>query len=185
MAEQSEIKVLLVEDNPGDALLFRDMLKRARTLTQRYHIQAETTLNGAIVRLADERFDVILLDLGLPDSQGITTLKILSSHSGQVPIVVLTGLADEGCGLRAVQDGAQDYLIKGKVTGELLTHCIKYAIERKRLERELKDKLDEIERINRVMVVGRELDMQDLRKEIRRLRSRIEELESRGKSRPA
>jgi two-component system, cell cycle sensor histidine kinase and response regulator CckA len=127
------IKILLVEDNPGDVLLIQE------TLSEITHFELELVhaerLKQALHRLQVETFDVVLLDLLLPDSDGLETFVQIYSQVPLTPVVVLTGMADETLALRALQAGAQDYLVKGKASGsELLMRSIRYAIERKRNE---------------------------------------------------
>src|SRR5688500_18955858 len=124
------ITVLLVEDNPGDARLMREAVREAEgSHIQLVHVD---TLSKALSRLDQDRFDVVMLDLSLPDAEGLTTLVRAHAHAPSVPIVVLTGLDDEGLAIRAVREGAQDYLVKGQVTGQLVVRAMRYATERKR-----------------------------------------------------
>jgi two-component system, cell cycle sensor histidine kinase and response regulator CckA len=124
------ISVLLVEDNPGDARLLREVVREAEGAhIQLTHVDA---LGKALHRLSSEQFDVIMLDLSLPDADGLETLVRTHAQAPSVPIVVLTGLDDEGLAIRAVREGAQDYLVKGQVTGQLLVRAMRYATERKR-----------------------------------------------------
>src|SRR5271157_2445037 len=122
------IKVLLVEDNPADVRLIREMFKEAKVAWPAP--EATPHLLTAVERLAKGGIDAVLLDLGLPDSQGISTFEKLHNQFPRTPIVVLTGLTDEELGLRAVQEGAQDYLVKGQVVSQWLCRAILYAIER-------------------------------------------------------
>ena len=122
------IKVLLVEDNPGDVRLIREMLKDSKTALA--DLEDTSSLTTAVERLAKGGIDAVLLDLGLPDSQGMSTFVKLHSQFPHTPIVVLTGLTDEVLGLQAVREGAQDYLIKGKVDSQWLCRAILYAVER-------------------------------------------------------
>jgi signal transduction histidine kinase len=126
------IVILLVEDNPGDRRLIREMLAEASNVT--FDVQYADRLEAATEYLDHNGVEVILLDLGLPDSQGLATLKKIYAQVSQTPIVVLTGLNDETVGLQAVNEGAQDYLIKGQVDTDLLKRTIRYAIERKQTE---------------------------------------------------
>ncbi len=122
------IKVLLVEDNPADVRLIREMFKEAKVS---WPAPEDTpSLMTAVDRLAKGGIDAVLLDLGLPDSQGISTFEKLHNQFPRTPIVVLTGLTDEELGLRAVREGAQDYLVKGQVVSQWLCRSILYAIER-------------------------------------------------------
>jgi len=132
------IKVLLIEDNPGDTRLIREMLKEAGA-TQ-LELVCTDRLSTGLERLAEGDIDVILLDLGLPDSQGLDTLgRVLAEPPGAPVIVVLTGLDDEALAIQAVRAGAQDYLVKGQVDGNLLARAMHYAIERQRAEEELRE----------------------------------------------
>ncbi len=125
-----DIRVLLVEDNPGDARLFVELVRD----TGAGHLKLEHVdrLSTALERLSSDRFDVVLLDLSLPDAQGLTTLTRTHAHAPNVPIVVLTGLDDELLAVKAVRLGAQDYLVKGRVDGDLLVRSVRYATERGR-----------------------------------------------------
>jgi signal transduction histidine kinase len=126
--------ILLVEDNPGDARLLREYLREANLLSPEFvHV---SRLTDARAHLERHTPDLILLDLSLPDAHGLSTVTQMLEASGDVPIIVLTGLDDENVALQAVQLGAQDYLIKGQVEPGLLGRSIRYAIERKQLDRE-------------------------------------------------
>lgn len=126
------VSILLVEDNPGDKRLIREMLTEARSVT--FDLKYADRLKAGLEHLDKNRVEVILLDLGLPDSQGLETLNKIYTQVPEVPIVVLTGLNDEMLGVQAVNKGAQDYLIKGQVDTNLLVRTIRYAIERKQAE---------------------------------------------------
>jgi phosphoserine phosphatase RsbU/P len=125
------IRILLVEDDPGDARLLREMLADAGTM--RSELVWSTQLGEALQRLSAESFDVILLDLSLADSQGWGTFDKMHGHTAHVPIVVLTGLDDEAVAVRAMGEGAQDFLVKRHMDGQLLARAIRYAIERQQL----------------------------------------------------
>lgn len=126
------IKVLLVEDNPGDVFLLQEFLKEVTTVV--VDLMPVERLSEALNYLANEIFDVILLDLSLPDSRGLETFVIAHHQAKATPIIVLTGLNDETLAIRAMQEGAQDYLVKGQVTGDLLVRSMRYAIERQRAD---------------------------------------------------
>ena len=132
--------ILLVEDNPGDARLIREMLREGGLDGERLHHVER--LNEAFAALDAAHFDLVLLDLSLPDSAGLATLTRTLAHRPDLPIVVLTGQTDESAAMKAVEAGAQDYLLKSEVTGELgpqlLKRGIHYAIERQRLVRALR-----------------------------------------------
>ena len=137
------IRVLLIEDNIGDSRLIREMLSEAKDVS--FALKHAERLQAGLEQLGQGGIDVVLLDLGLPDSQGLETLDKTYALAPEVPIVVLTGLDDDTLGVKAVNRGAQDYLKKGQVDGELLMRTIRYAIERKRAkerESELQRQLD-------------------------------------------
>ena len=126
------IQVLLVEDNPLDARLVRELLIDAGA--DNFILTHARQLSEAIKCIGQRQFDVILLDLSLPDSQGLNTIAQIVAAAAKLPIVVLSGLDDEQLALEAVQNGAQDYLVKGQGDGHLIKRSIRYAIERKRTE---------------------------------------------------
>ena len=131
--EGHAIRALVIEDNPADAMLLEDILRRI--LDARFEITHVETLADALASLSVASYDIVLLDLGLPDSQGPETITALRKSQPGIPIVVLTGLDDEAMGISAVQLGAQDYLVKGNFAPSLLRRSIRYAIERKRAEK--------------------------------------------------
>jgi len=124
------IRVLLVEDNPGDARLFTELVRD--TGAGQWNLVQVDRLSAALERLRHETFDVMLLDLSLPDADGLDTLIRAHTEAPKVPIVVLTGHDDEALAVRAVRAGAQDYLVKGRMDGDLLVRSIRYASERGR-----------------------------------------------------
>jgi len=125
---EGPIEVLLVEDNPGDARLVRESL--AEVGSREFHLTHVERLEDALRRLERGRFDVVLLDLLLQDSQRLGTLMEIHDQAPRVPIVVFTGLEDEVVGLWALSEGAEDYVIKGKVSGDSLAWTLCDAIER-------------------------------------------------------
>jgi signal transduction histidine kinase/DNA-binding response OmpR family regulator len=136
------IRVLLVEDNQGDARLLRELLKE--TGRSQFDLVHVDRLSEALRVLRAEPFPVILLDLSLPDAHGLDTIGRLRCQAAGVPIVILTGLNDEEIAVRAVEEGAQDYLIKGQVDGHLLARSLRYAIQRHRAEETLKERNREL-----------------------------------------
>jgi diguanylate cyclase (GGDEF)-like protein len=132
------LKLFLVEDNPGDARLIREMLGEIPNI--RFTLEQVERLGDALKRLTGgEEADVVLLDLSLPDSRGLETFnRFHDAFKEPPPIIVLTGLDDETVGVSAVQGGAQDYLVKGRVDGNLLARSVRFAIERQRMVKELK-----------------------------------------------
>lgn len=129
------VNILLVEDNPADARLIQEMLKDVPS--GRFDLTQVERLADALQRIHESDFDVILLDLRLPDSEGFTTYERLHAEARDAPIVILSGMADETLAVRAVQEGAQDYLVKGKVDGESLARAIRYAVVRHRTQARL------------------------------------------------
>jgi len=132
------IHLLLVEDNPGDVRLVHEMLR------DQAHIKLEVAdcLAACLGRLAQGGIDLVLLDLGLRDSQGLDTLTSVAQTHPALPIVALTGLDDDAMALRAVQAGGQDYLTKNTITLEILRRTIRHAFERKRVEFQIKTALE-------------------------------------------
>lgn len=128
---KDKIGMLLVEDNPGDARLVKEALKNANSIEfDLTHVvrfkEAEDILNKT-------KFDLILLDLSLPDSSGVETFKKMHSLFPKIPIVVLTGYEDESVAFDALQTGIEMYLIKGKIQPKLLTEALDYAVEKNKM----------------------------------------------------
>ena len=131
-SDAGELRLLLVEDNPGDAVLVREMLHTAlEDQVELVHVEA---LEEACAQVLEVEAACVLLDLSLPDAVGLDAVTRMQAAAPDIPIVVLTGLDDETLALSAVQHGAQDYLIKGQVDEVLIARSIRYAIERKRAE---------------------------------------------------
>ncbi len=129
------MRVLLVEDNLGDARLLREMLNEQRShVIEVTHVES---LAEAVAHLAGQPIDIALLDLGLPDAKGLDALRRAHTAAPTVPLVVLTGMDDEMLATHALQDGAQDYLIKGQIEPRNLLRSMRYAIERKAMEEQL------------------------------------------------
>lgn len=129
--------VLLVEDNLADAYLLTEMLEQAEG--QAWEITSAKRLSIAIACLQNSNFSVVLLDLTLPDSKGLNTVTQIQAAAQDLPIVVLTGIDDHELALQAVGLGAQDYLVKGQITTEVLVRAIRYAIERGRILKQLQE----------------------------------------------
>jgi len=127
MKKQTQnIKILLVEDNKGDARLIEEMLLEAEE-TAHFELVTVESLGEALRHLSENTFDSVLLDLGLPDSQGLNTLSRVLAKAPNVPVVVLTGLADEQASAEALRMGAKDYLVKGRVESNMLVRAMLYA----------------------------------------------------------
>ena len=153
---QDPCRVLLVEDNPGDARLFHELLSApGQALFEVTHV---SRLDEGLRHLDSERVDVVALDLSLPDSSGLDTVKMAAEHAARyrTPVVVLTGQNFAHRGVEAVQLGAQDYLIKGKLDDLLLSRALRYAIERQQLlnaleqERERRQQAEELAQLERL-----------------------------------
>jgi diguanylate cyclase (GGDEF)-like protein/PAS domain S-box-containing protein len=135
MAKKHIKLLLLVEDNPGDARLIREMFNEQGTHDT--ELIRAATMTEAEKNLSERAFDIILLDLGLPDSQGLEAVRRAHAAAPRVPLVVLTGLDDESLAAQALQVGAQDYLIKGQIETRGLLRALRYAVERKAMEEAL------------------------------------------------
>jgi len=127
--------VLLIEDNPGDARLIREMLLEEPGTA--FRLENADRLARGLEALAAGDVSLVLLDLSLPDSYGLESFAKVYAHSPNIPIIVLTGTDDQALALAAVKSGAQDYLVKGKIDRELLLRAMQYSIERKRYQEEL------------------------------------------------
>lgn len=132
---ESAYNILIVEDNPGDVVIVREMFKIADANFTLTHAK---NLKETFVICEKQEFDVILLDLGLPECTSLETLKMIKQIRIKSPIVVMTGLDDEETALAALREGAQDYLVKNRLTPETILKSIKYGIERKKIEELLK-----------------------------------------------
>lgn len=161
------MNILLVEDNPGDVRLIEEMLREGEELLQRVdrdntredlpHLHHETRVSDGVEYLESNDVDAVLLDLNLPDSRGLDTLKSVCEVTELLPIVVLTGLDDGQIGINAIQQGAQDYLVKGEVTGDMLVRTIHHAIERSRLEREQRQRQEQLEALNSLNQIAQDV----------------------------
>jgi len=140
-------RILLIEDNPGDVRLLKDMLANAEETS--FELVSASLLSKGLEILTEQQIDIILLDLGLPDCQGLETFDRLKSQALGIPVVVLTSLSDESMALETMRQGAQDYLVKGEVNSRALWRVIRYAIERKRAEETLRFSLLEKEALLR------------------------------------
>jgi len=159
--DEKKVKILLVEDNPGDVYLIQELLK---TSDLRFNIERSASLADAVKMAGSHEYDVILLDLGLPDSFGLETLRKFEAIKMNVPVVVLTGLDDKEISISSVKEGAQDYLVKGNLTGDTIVRAIRYGIERKKLFRELAVAKEALQKLNeeldqKVQTRTRELEM--------------------------
>ncbi|WP_136716517.1 hybrid sensor histidine kinase/response regulator [Halorientalis salina] len=153
MTNTDPTHVLLVEDNPSDARLIAEYFKE-QTWPEIEESEPEIThveRLSAAVDACDDTVDIVLLDLGLPDSSGLETLDTMVEGASAVPVVVLTGLDDERVGIDAVEHGAQDYLVKDDITPNLLQRTLRYAIERERQQRQLSQRNEELALLNQIV----------------------------------
>jgi signal transduction histidine kinase len=167
-AAVEQVRVLLIEDDSIDARTVAMMLSQARGAMEvrrgLFSVTAVDTLAPALELLSRDTFGVILLDLQLPDSDGLQTLADVRAVATTTPIIVLTGFDDEGLALRAIQQGAQDYLTKDDLDRRMLIRTIRYAIERKRSEAQL-------DRINRELDEFAYLASHDLKEPLRGIKA--------------
>jgi two-component sensor histidine kinase len=140
----SPLNVLLVEDNPGDVRLLKEML--ATTSTGSFNLLALTRLDLALKRLAEGGIDIAVLDLGLPDEDGVEIVRRVRRAAPQVPVIVLTGRDDDVAVAEAMAEGVQDYLVKGQIEKRALPRALSYAVERFRLINKLALANTELER---------------------------------------
>ncbi len=132
-----EVRILVVEDNPADTDLIREALPETGPVS--FRIESVARLAEALARMASKAIDLVLLDLGLPDSHGLQTLQKLRQAAPDIPVIVLTGTDDQELAVAAVRDGAQDYLIKGQASGSFLVRAARYALERRKAAEALRE----------------------------------------------
>ncbi len=179
MATEEAINVLLIEDNPADVRLVKEVLRGAPS--DRFNIISASTLAQGLKRLAADHVDVVLLDLGLPDSQGFDTFRAVNDSARNLPIIVLTVSTDEEIGLKAIRAGAQRFFSKDALTpdgayGEIVPQMIRHSIEQKQMEAELQQRNEQVRRLNmelasttqELRTINRELEL--------RMNGRTEEL---------
>jgi CheY-like chemotaxis protein len=157
------LKILLVEDNKSDAMIIQESINEAARNNMddvTYELTRKEFLRSAINYLAENKVDVILLDLSLPDSKSQDTVRKMLEKENNTPIVVLTGVEDEAITIQALQSGAQDYLNKNRVDSGLLIRSMKYAIERfnnvrekERLIKELKEALENVKTLSGLLPI--------------------------------
>jgi PAS domain S-box-containing protein len=140
--ENNKIKILMIEDSVDDAILIKRKLENSPATL--FKVTAVKTLQEGLARLAAEQPDLIISDLGLPDSHGLDTVTRILKEAPQVPLVVLSGYDDESVAIKAVKAGAQDYLVKGRIDNTQMERSLSYSIERARFQRELEQHNREI-----------------------------------------
>ncbi|MCD6595106.1 GGDEF domain-containing response regulator [bacterium] len=134
--ENINTKILLIEDDPGDARLVVELLSEVKKGL--YEVEWQNTLTKGLKYIEENDVEIILLDLMLPDSWGMESFNKVKANISNIPIIILTGCNDENIAVRAVQRGAQDYISKDDISPILLEHSIRYAIERQKMLAELK-----------------------------------------------
>ena len=135
MLSETPIKILMMDDNTGDVRLVREMLEDGN---EPYKLKYVKKLSAGLESLSKGNIDVVLLDLGLSDSKHLYTLQRVCKYAPEIPVVVYTDFDDMDVAVYAVKMGAQDYLIKGQMNSTWLLNSIRFAIERKQMEKELK-----------------------------------------------
>lgn len=185
MSTSTGTTLLLVEDTPSDAESIERMLVERRSdfatgesqLIDVDMIVHVDSLAESVERVAAGDIDIVLLDLGLPDSNGLETVSTMLDHAATVPVIVLTG--QKGMGVEAIKCGAQDYLVKGRLNADLLIRTITYAIERARLSQDLRDRNHRLKLINQILRT-------DLRDDVSMIVGRTDQLRERvdGDDRP-
>jgi signal transduction histidine kinase len=158
------MNLLLIEDNPEDVQTIKEALANRKSGSHSF--QVANRLSKGLERLAGASFDLLLLDLSLPDSQGLHTLTEVHAKAKETPVVVLTSTDDDGLALEALQQGAQDYLVKGyvQVYPELLLRTMRYAVERKRAEQKEKQLVEAAAELERQRVAELERAYQELKR---------------------
>ena len=132
-------KVLMVEDEPAVAKMMKEVLENPGTAGEAgFVVEHSTGLRASLERIKKGNFDIVLLDLSLPDSTGYATFKEVHNAAPDLPVVIMTGLADESVAMKAVQEGAQDYLMKGHIDVRSIVRSLHYAIERSQQQEKLK-----------------------------------------------
>jgi CheY-like chemotaxis protein len=176
------VNILLVEDNLAEARLLKEVLKGA--ILSRFNLAHVKRLGEAIATLETESFDVVLLDLTLPDSEGLASLDSLIQHAPSLPIVVLTNTNDDELAIESVRHGAQDYLMKRQINQEILVRSLRYAIERKQAAEALREANEILEKRVQERTAALEMANELLRQEIewrQRIQSRLELAQQAGK----
>ncbi len=157
------LRILLVEDNKSDAALIREMIheESGKDVDKaEYELISRDSHGKAMEYLAENTVDAILLDLSLPDSEGIDSVRRLIAREKNTPVIVLTGLDDEAVAIQALQSGVQDYLNKDALCGDLLVRSLRYSMERfhnlqekEKLIRELQEALDNVKTLSGLLPI--------------------------------
>lgn len=167
MTDARPVNILLVEDNDVDVMLLKDAFDTLDGF--KHDLVRVQRLGDGLTHLRDNQVNVVLLDLGLPDSQGVDTFARLHRQAPTVPVLVLTALNDESVGEQAIEMGAEDFLVKGQLQPAMLARSVRYAIERRRKTSELEQVKDELKRVNgglEQLVSERTRDLEEANKEL-------------------
>ena len=158
--------ILLIEDNTGDSRLIKEMLNEITSFN--YQLIIADNLKDGCEQIRKNNFVLILLDLNLPDSTGKDTFDAVIKCAEIIPVVLVSGLHDEQLSLSLIKEGAQDYILKQELNGNILDKTIQFAIERKKLLNEINKKTHQLQEMNS-MFTGREMRMVDLKREVNEL----------------
>ncbi|MGZ7046789.1 MAG: response regulator [Methanobacterium sp.] len=169
-----KVRILMIEDNHSDVRIIKEMLIDVKEF--KFDFKHVESLEQGLESLKNDEFDVLLLDLNLPDTYGIDTFFKAQKSTPNIPIVIFSGAADENVAIEAVHEGAQDYLMKGEVEGRLLARSIFYAIERKHAEEELKKHRDHLEELVEKRTIGLKEANKQLLREINERKQAEEEI---------
>ena len=149
--EHRTIHVVHFEDYPGDVILIGELLADVKEII--FNVRHVELLTEGLQELTGGYTDIILLDLNLPDSRGFATFEAVKKAAGNVPIIIMSGMTDEELALRAVKEGAQDYITKGNISPDLLIRAIRYGIERQKLRVELQKALEQIKTLQGLLPI--------------------------------
>lgn len=170
------LKILIVEDEEVDFLLTSRLLSKSHS--EKLQLEWARTLTEACRTLAESHYHLVLLDLGLPDCQGVTTVEMVQSVSPQTPIIVLSGMSEEKFALQCLESGAQDYIVKGKMEESSMFRIVRYAIERKKFFEQEKIVQELREALSKVRILSGLLPICAACKRIRNDRGYWAEVES-------
>lgn len=134
--EKQTVRILHIEDTAAEAILIHKLLEGTRLV--KIDVTWVRSLTDGLKRLAEDKFDVVLTDLQLPDSYGMGTFRLVQDHALHLPIVLLTNIDEPQMSLNAIQSGAQDYLLKSRIDTSMMEDRLRFAIERHHISSELR-----------------------------------------------